>query len=381
MTQSSRRPPFSARAARRSVVPPVRPRGRARQGRFFEYRGFFLLTIGALALWVALPFLKPVVMGAIFATILHPLMFKFGRLRFSASTRAALITIGFMIAFLIPIAILVGLGAQAALEQVNALQAASATAGGSAWSLRSLLEYIGLEGFVDRITGLFPVSEAQLRQWLNIGMQKAGLLVTALAQKLIAELPSLFLSTIVILFTIFFLLIDGRRALRFVRENSFFNPSTTEKLVSITHSLCYSAVVASIVTGAVQTTLLGIACLVTGTPNILLILLVTFIFSFLPMVGTAPVTIFLALQAFLSGQPAHGVIFVVFMLVIGVSDNIVRPYVLRGGADVHPLVGFVAAFGGLEAMGFYGLFIGPVIAGLFFHVLPLVTRSYSGDRA
>ncbi|MCM2282955.1 MAG: AI-2E family transporter [Bdellovibrionaceae bacterium] len=380
MSQSSRRPPFSTVAARRSVNHVTRPKSRVPQGRFFEYRGFFLLAIGALALWITLPFLKPVVMGAIFATILYPFMLRLARFRFSMSMKAMIVTLAFMIAFLIPIAILIGVGTHAAVEQVNALQAASESSGTSAWSLRSLMEYVGLEGIVDRIGQYVPLNEAQIRHWLNVGMQKAGIFATGLVQKLIAELPALFLSTVVILFTIFFLLIDGRRALQFIRENSFFNPSTTEKLIATTHSLCYSAVVASIVTGVVQTSLLGMACLVAGTPNVLLILLITFIFSFLPMVGTAPVTLFLTLQSFLTGQPGNGVIFIVSMFVIGISDNIVRPYVLRGGANVHPLVGFVAAFGGLEAMGFYGLFIGPVIAGLFFHVLPLVTRSYSRER-
>ncbi|RYZ70848.1 MAG: AI-2E family transporter, partial [Proteobacteria bacterium] len=58
------------------------------------------------------------------------------------------------------------------------------------------------------------------------------------------------------------------------------------------------------------------------------------------------------------------------------SDNIVRPYVLKGGAEMHPLIGFVAAFGALDMIGFYGLFIGPIVAGLFFTLLPMVAKSY-----
>ena len=43
----------------------------------------------------------------------------------------------------------------------------------------------------------------------------------------------------------------------------------------------------------------------------------------------------------------------------------------RGGGELHPLVAFVSAFAGLAALGFYGLFIGPVIVGLFFVLLSL----------
>jgi predicted PurR-regulated permease PerM len=38
---------------------------------------------------------------------------------------------------------------------------------------------------------------------------------------------------------------------------------------------------------------------------------------------------------------------------------------LRGSTNLHPLVAFVAAFGGLQTFGFPGVFLGPIIAGLF----------------
>ena len=66
--------------------------------------------------------------------------------------------------------------------------------------------------------------------------------------------------------------------------------------------------------------------------------------------------------------------------IIGLSDNVVRPYVLKGGSEMHPLIGFVSAFGALATIGFYGLFIGPVVAGFFFTLLPMVARTYSKNR-
>ena len=68
-------------------------------------------------------------------------------------------------------------------------------------------------------------------------------------------------------------------------------------------------------------------------------------------------------------------IFVISAFLVSVADNIVRPLVLSDGAKLHPLVAFVAAFGALDAIGFYGLFIGPVVAGIFFYSLSIVTRS------
>jgi len=51
-------------------------------------------------------------------------------------------------------------------------------------------------------------------------------------------------------------------------------------------------------------------------------------------------------------------------LVIGMVGHIVKPLLLRGGAQIHPLLGFLAILGGLFAFGPAGLIVGPVILSL-----------------
>ena len=47
---------------------------------------------------------------------------------------------------------------------------------------------------------------------------------------------------------------------------------------------------------------------------------------------------------------------------IGTLDNIVRAYVLQSDTKLHPLLAFVSVLGGLQVMGLWGVFIGPVVA-------------------
>ena len=343
-------------------------------GKFFDRRGTLLVVTGLISLWMISSFLKSIIMGAIFAVVLYPFLLRLSKWRIPISIKAGIVTFGFLIGVLFPLGILVVVGSQSAFEAIQHAQAAAGSS--NAFSVKSLSEMFRVEGLTDTFSDWLPISEAQLRQYAFEGLKRLGGYAADVLQKLIADLPALFLSVVVILFTIYYLLIDGRRALQFVRANSFFSPNATDRILEFLHSLCYSTVVASIVTGAVQTALLCLACLIAGASNILLIALVTFIFSFLPMFGTAPITLFLSIEAFATGDVGFGVLYLVFMGVIGVSDNIVRPMVLRGGANLHPLVGFVAAFGGLETIGFWGLFIGPVVVGLFFYILPMVTRTY-----
>jgi predicted PurR-regulated permease PerM len=52
-------------------------------------------------------------------------------------------------------------------------------------------------------------------------------------------------------------------------------------------------------------------------------------------------------------------------LITGIVDNLVRPLVLKGGSDMHPLISLVAILGGLEFFGLLGVLLGPVIVAMF----------------
>jgi predicted PurR-regulated permease PerM len=288
--------------------------------------------------------------------------------------KAALVTLLFAVSFLVPIGSIVFLGAEAALTKIQQLQDSGMSA--NQISPTKAIELLGLKPILDKISELTPASEEQIRQVASRGLSAAGSWAIQALQGFLASLPGALLTLIFILITIFFLLIDGHTAVAFLKENSVFDRRQTEQIFATVSSLCYSVVVASIAAGFAQAIFVGIACGITGTHGWLLISLMTFVASFLPVVGTLPVTIFLAAHTFLQGDVHSGIVFLVFMVLVIISDNVARTFVLKGGAQLHPLVGLVAAFGALDMIGFYGVFIGPVIAGLFFAVLPLITRSY-----
>ena len=49
---------------------------------------------------------------------------------------------------------------------------------------------------------------------------------------------------------------------------------------------------------------------------------------------------------------------------IGLSDNVVRPWVQSSQTRMHPLVTLISIFGGLQVLGAAGVFLGPVIAAI-----------------
>ena len=86
-------------------------------------------------------------------------------------------------------------------------------------------------------------------------------------------------------------------------------------------------------------------------------------------------TLGVAAQQLITGHSVKGIVLLVAALVVIGLDNVIRPWFLRGSANLHPLLAFIATLGGLQMLGFVGVFIGPIIAALFLLVLDITTRS------
>jgi predicted PurR-regulated permease PerM len=168
--------------------------------------------------------------------------------------------------------------------------------------------------------------------------------------------------------------LDGRRLVLFFRHNSFFTPKQTNQLIDTLEASCRSVLLASLVSGSAQAIFESFVVIFAGVPNFALIGVVVFISSFIPVVGTAPVTFGLAIQQYVVGNTGAGIALFISAIVVSVMDNLIRPWFLRGSVNLHPLLAFVAAFGGLQTLGFAGVFLGPIIAALFVVTVQLLAK-------
>ncbi|MEO5968533.1 MAG: AI-2E family transporter, partial [Bdellovibrionia bacterium] len=97
----------------------------------------------------------------------------------------------------------------------------------------------------------------------------------------------------------------------------------------------------------------------------------TFIFAWIPIVGSSPVWLVGALYLYLKGSIAKTILMIVFGLITGVVDNIVRPMVLKGRGEMHPFVSLVAIIGGVGTFGIMGVFIGPILMAVLISLLQI----------
>jgi len=123
-----------------------------------------------------------------------------------------------------------------------------------------------------------------------------------------------------------------------------------------------------VVTAFIQAAIGGAGLFVTGVPAAALLTAVMVMLC-LAQIGPFLVMIPAVIWLYWSGQPVMGTVLIVFLVVAGTIDNVVRPFLIRKGADLPLLLIFAGVIGGLIAFGIIGLFIGPVVLAVTYTLL------------
>jgi predicted PurR-regulated permease PerM len=123
-----------------------------------------------------------------------------------------------------------------------------------------------------------------------------------------------------------------------------------------------------VVTAIVQSVASGIALAACGVPYAILLTAVIFM-SCIAQLGPIVVLLPVAGWLYWSGQPVQGTVLVVCTVVVGVLDNVIRPILIRRGADLPLLLILAGVIGGLVSFGIIGLFVGPVVLAVTYRLL------------
>jgi predicted PurR-regulated permease PerM len=103
--------------------------------------------------------------------------------------------------------------------------------------------------------------------------------------------------------------------------------------------------------------------------------------SLIPLVGTALIWVPASLYLFMTASVWKGIFLLLWgSLVVGSSDNIIRPLVVRGRVEIHPLLVMFSILGALDLFGFIGIFLGPMILSLLVALGELTRDEWRKER-
>jgi predicted PurR-regulated permease PerM len=123
-----------------------------------------------------------------------------------------------------------------------------------------------------------------------------------------------------------------------------------------------------VVTAIVQSAAAGIGLAVSGIPYATVLTAVIFILCIAqlgPILVLAPAVVWL----YWTGDVVWGTALLVWTIVVGAMDNVLRPVLIKRGADLPLLLIFAGVIGGLIGFGIIGLFVGPVVLAVTYRLL------------
>jgi predicted PurR-regulated permease PerM len=141
-----------------------------------------------------------------------------------------------------------------------------------------------------------------------------------------------------------------------------------ERVVVLSAGAVRGVALGIVVTALVQAAIGGIGLAVTGVPHPLLLASIMFVLA-VAQIGPIPVLLGAVVWLYVSGQTVWAAVLLVWSLLTGSLDNVLRPMLIRSGADLPFILIFAGVLGGMLAFGLIGLFIGPVVLAVTYTLL------------
>ena len=128
-----------------------------------------------------------------------------------------------------------------------------------------------------------------------------------------------------------------------------------------------------IVTAFVQSVLGGIGLIISGVPFAGMFTAIMFVLC-IAQVGPLPILLICTGWLFAIDETGWGGFLLVWSIGVGVMDNLIRPFLIRRGADLPLMLIFAGVIGGLLSFGLVGLFVGPVVLAVAFTLVDAWVR-------
>jgi predicted PurR-regulated permease PerM len=328
-----------------------------------------VLTVLALYLLalVVRPFASALFVAAVLAAALSPWYEGMVRaLRGRRQTSAVVMTIALILVVVLPLALLGGVVAREVANGVTYVRDTFRSEG-----VAGLLNDLPgpLRALAEKIIARFPQQDLQ-----EVAGAQSGRAASYVGGILSATWD-MTMQLVMMLIAFFFLLIDGPRLVDWLEHVMPLKRGQTRLLLGDFRNVSVTVLVSSVATAAVQALVALVGYLIAGLPQALFFAFVTFVVGLVPAVGGGAVGLFAALIMLLQGKVGWSVFLALWaILPVGLSDNVVKPLLIRGKVELHGAVVFFALLGGLAVFGPIGLLAGPLVVSFFLAVVRMWGR-------
>ncbi len=342
---------------------------------------FFLLAALFTYLFyrIIIPFFVPIAWAAVFAILFFPAYEKLKVKLKSPGLTSVLICLMIVLLIIGPITYLfVALvdEAASAVARMNELYKSG--------QLDNLLSFDlpWIDTVRQKLSGYFDLSKVNLDEIVLDAVNNVSSLILNQTSWLVANGTKAVFYFILMFFTLYYFFKDGERLVAKIKRLMPYKPHEVDNTFHRLSEVIHATMQGGVVVAALQGVLGGILFAIMGISSPIFWGAIMAFLAIIPIVGASIVYIPAGIILIIGGSYIKGIIVIaVGSLVISQTDQVVRPWLISGRAEMHPLLLFFSIMGGIMLFGLLGLVMGPIIAAVFVTVIKDVEdKLHSNDK-
>ncbi len=317
-------------------------------------------------------FLIALVLAAIFSGLLYPFyrkLFYYFKNRAALAAATTLIIVAF--AFGLPLAGLTGIVTSEAIQITKKARPIVKEALDNNLSLS------------EKVPDWLPFKE-KLEPFHETIVQKASEATGAMGSWLVSSLSSVtkgtlgFLMSLFIMFyAMFYFLLHGPKSLHTLASLLPLSEEDRTEVMNRGLMVTRASLKGIMIVGLIEGILVGLALWMAGIEGSAFWGSVVFLLAAIPGLGASLIWLPAAVYLLFTGSIGWGIGLIVWgVLVVGLVDYLVRPWIVGNDSKLPDLVILISIFGGILSFGPVGIIIGPVIAALLDTILNIYKKTF-----
>ena len=201
-------------------------------------------------------------------------------------------------------------------------------------------------------------------------------LMAPIAVKTTQLLGSMIMGLLILIITVYYFFADGPSMLGQSLRVIPLAETQKRELISQFGAVTRAVILATFLSAVAQALLACVGFYFAGVNGLFLLFFITALASMVPFVGTAVVWVSICLWlAFVQDRMVAGIVLALYCgATVSMVDNLIKPFILSGHSNIHPLLALLSIIGGAGALGPIGIFVGPMAAAFLQTLVEMVVR-------
>lgn len=326
---------------------------------------WFFLLVAVLVVYlfwtIIQPFALVLLSASVFAIILSPINRRLTQFLKHPKISAAIIASGVLLLLFVPLLLLSLLMARQASDIVQ-------------YSFQDTGWIDGLRQSFSPVISFLP--DSIQTSILSFDLTQLSVSVASWAFRNIGTVFSsataLLLNTFLFFIGLYYLMVEREKIYTEILALSPLNDTIDSTILKRIIDTVRSVVFGVLILAVIQGTFATIGMTIFGVPGALIWGSLTALAALVPLVGSALIMIPAILYLFITGSTGAGIGLLIWsIVVVGLADNILGPYLIKGTTRMHAFLVLISVLGGLQIYGSIGIIAGPTILAALLALIEL----------